>query len=124
MGFINTDVYILVSDPFTVSVNGENIVDEDRREFQCRNIAIPAQQVLEGDAIGVCTRRFPQQSVGGLVLTSASGRAILRDEADDFEELYPGVTIISDFVSRADLDTSNRRLHIFGNITGEVCSTC
>ena len=115
--------YALTGEPIVVTVDGDASQEQD--SFQCINLPVPAQSVEEGYSIGVCSRRFPEESVGELVVTSQGNRTnTLVNEPDELEDLCPSLQGDSSLglditVGRSELDTSRRILRVFGNITGE-----
>lgn len=113
------DIFQLISDSFNITVDADNTTTLDRTVFQCAEMDIPSVQVQEDDLIGVCSRDYPEDSIGRLGLTSRSSDISLRNEVQVQNILCSRAGCIPESVSRSDLDQISLRLQIFGNITGE-----
>ena len=121
---LEQDIYTLVSDSFTISVNRSEQVNEEG--FNCGELIIPEVDVVQGDIIGVCSRDFDSddQSIGRLNLVAEVdyNTALLRsDERGEVRDIFctsPGSVVMR--FSRNDVELTedpNRIILLYANIS-------
>ena len=115
------DNFRLVSDIFNISVNTSTLLSSG---VYCGQLEITPVEIQQDDVIGVCSREFPQNSVGVLQLVSSDGpgadQELLRsDTTDDLQQLCSGLGLMPQDIHSSDLDRRQRILHLSANITSE-----